>query len=69
MKVIVEFDIAPSQDNPNVLLHPELVTLRLKRRLQNADIVELKLDYTAPGGDAPVAFIATLKHFYAVEPL
>jgi hypothetical protein len=68
MKLIIEYDISPSADNPDAKLDPEKVTLRMRRRIQNADVSELWLDYPGPD-EKPVKFIAKINHYAAAEPI
>lgn len=68
-RVIVEYDIEPSGIDPDVKLNPELVTLSLKRFLQNKEVVYLKLAYKDSKHSQEHAwFLATLKRYAAVEP-
>lgn len=74
MKVLVTFDIMPGivpttiGGKPHVIqLDPEGVTRRLRRRLANAEISLLELDYEDPTTKASVGFIATMERFTAVE--
>lgn len=69
MKIIVEYEIEPSGDNKDADLDPEQVTLRLKRRLQNADIINLRLDYMPEPdkSEKRIWFLATLNQYTAVE--
>lgn len=69
MKILIEVDITPSAHNPNVELDAELVTLRYKRRVLNADVTLVRLDYADRNTGKPVMFVATIKGFQAVEPV
>ncbi len=67
MKILIEVDVEPSADNPSVELDAELVTRRYQRRIQNADVTELRLDYPDRQTGKPVTFLATIKRYQAVE--
>jgi hypothetical protein len=66
MKVLIEIDIAP-RAHEKAELDPEQVTRRLMRRINNADVSELWLEYEDPKLNRNVEFIATIKGYTAVE--
>jgi hypothetical protein len=66
MKILVEIDIEP-RAHEKAVLDPELVTRRLARRITNADVNELWLEYEDPKLNRNVEFIALIKNYTAVE--
>jgi hypothetical protein len=67
MKIVIEASVCPSRDNPEAKLSSELVTRRVMRRIQNADVTDLCLDYEDPITNEKIKFLFAIDRFTAVE--